>query len=198
MSKFLNLGISLDKVIKMATINPAKALGEDGRRGSLKPGMPADITIMKLEKGNFLGRDALLKQKAEGIKRKLTCLSLAAILAPAQGIAADSSKKSDTSWKDIAKDRGFSAEDITRLERDKVLITGETFRQVFDAGQALFHAEFTAEVTRLRELEARWEKALRTHPAEEAEEPSCQSNTSDPPWPASRAVCHAAECKRHP
>ncbi len=60
------------------------------------------------------------------------CLSLAVILTPTQGMAADSSKKSDTNWKDIAKDRGFSAEDITRIERDKVLITGETFRQVFD------------------------------------------------------------------
>jgi dihydroorotase len=57
MSKFLNLGVSLDQVIKMATLNPAKALGEDGRRGSLKPGMLADITIMKLERGNFIFSD---------------------------------------------------------------------------------------------------------------------------------------------
>jgi dihydroorotase len=57
MSKFLNLGLSLDQVIKMATINPAKALGEDGKRGSLKPGMLADLTILKLERGNFIFSD---------------------------------------------------------------------------------------------------------------------------------------------
>jgi dihydroorotase len=57
MSKFLNLGVSLDRVIQMATINPARALGEEGRRGSLKPGMPADITLMKLERGSFIFSD---------------------------------------------------------------------------------------------------------------------------------------------
>ena len=66
MSKFLNLGVSLDQVIKMATINPAKALGEDGRRGSLKPGMPADITIMKLERGNFIFSDGTGGERIAG------------------------------------------------------------------------------------------------------------------------------------
>lgn len=32
---------------------------------------------VKLEKGDFIGREALLKQKTEGIKRKLCCLTLA-------------------------------------------------------------------------------------------------------------------------
>ncbi len=32
---------------------------------------------VKLDKANFIGRDALLKQKTEGIKRKLCCLTLA-------------------------------------------------------------------------------------------------------------------------
>ena len=32
---------------------------------------------VKLDKGNFIGRDALVKQKAEGIQRKLCCLALA-------------------------------------------------------------------------------------------------------------------------
>ncbi|MBI4785476.1 MAG: FAD-dependent oxidoreductase [Chloroflexi bacterium] len=32
---------------------------------------------VKLEKGSFIGRDALVKQKAQGIKRKLCCLTLA-------------------------------------------------------------------------------------------------------------------------
>jgi dimethylglycine oxidase len=32
---------------------------------------------VKLEKGDFLGRDALVKQKADGITKKLCCLTLA-------------------------------------------------------------------------------------------------------------------------
>jgi len=66
MSKFLNLGVSLDQVIKMATINPAEALGEDGRRGSLKPGMLADITIMKLERGSFIFSDGTGGERITG------------------------------------------------------------------------------------------------------------------------------------
>ncbi len=36
---------SLDEVVEMTTINPARALGEDYRRGTLKPGVPADSLI---------------------------------------------------------------------------------------------------------------------------------------------------------
>ncbi len=32
--------------------------------------------FVKLDKGNFIGREALLKQKAEGLKRKLCCMTL--------------------------------------------------------------------------------------------------------------------------
>ena len=53
MSKFLTMGLSLDQVIEMTTINPAKALGEDKRRGSLRPGMRADITVMELTRGDY-------------------------------------------------------------------------------------------------------------------------------------------------
>lgn len=57
MSKFLNLGLSLDQVIEMTTVNPARAIGEEGRRGSLKVGMPADLTILEAVKGDFLFSD---------------------------------------------------------------------------------------------------------------------------------------------
>jgi dihydroorotase len=66
MSIFLNLGVGLDQVIKMATINPAEALGEGGRRGSLKAGGLADITIMKLEKGNFTFSDGTGGEQISG------------------------------------------------------------------------------------------------------------------------------------
>ena len=53
MSKFLNLGLTLEQVIEMTTINPAKALDEENNRGSLKTGRQADITILQLVKGDF-------------------------------------------------------------------------------------------------------------------------------------------------
>ena len=53
MSKFITMGLSLDQVIEMTTINPAKALSEENKRGSLKPGMSADITVMELTKGDY-------------------------------------------------------------------------------------------------------------------------------------------------
>ena len=57
MSKFLNLGLTLDQVIEMTTLNPAKAIGEEGNRGTLKAGVPADITVMELLRGDYLFSD---------------------------------------------------------------------------------------------------------------------------------------------
>jgi dihydroorotase len=57
MSKFIHLGLELDKVIAMTTANPARALKEEGRRGSLTPGMPADITVIEAKKGDYAFSD---------------------------------------------------------------------------------------------------------------------------------------------
>jgi dihydroorotase len=57
MSKFLNLGLNLDQVIEMTTLNPAKVLGEEMARGSLMFGMNADITIMELVERDYLFGD---------------------------------------------------------------------------------------------------------------------------------------------
>jgi len=54
MSKFMALGLSLDQVIEKTTINPAQVLGEVQRRGSLKVGMPADVSLLQLTEGDFL------------------------------------------------------------------------------------------------------------------------------------------------
>jgi len=53
MSKFINLGLTVEQVIEMTTINPARAVREENRRGSLKPGMVADITVLELTKGDY-------------------------------------------------------------------------------------------------------------------------------------------------
>ena len=45
----VSIGITLNEVVKMATINPAKAIKEDHRLGSLKEGKIADILVLDKE-----------------------------------------------------------------------------------------------------------------------------------------------------
>ena len=66
MSKFLNWGLTIDQVIEMTTINPAIALDEESNRGSLKPGMRADITILELIKGEFEFCDGNGRERMKG------------------------------------------------------------------------------------------------------------------------------------
>ena len=51
MSKFLALGFTLDQVVTMATINPAKVIGRVPKLGTLQVGVPGDIAIMELVDG---------------------------------------------------------------------------------------------------------------------------------------------------
>jgi dihydroorotase len=48
MSKFLNLGLSLEQVITMATVNPARIIGRVEKLGTLQVGAPADVSILQL------------------------------------------------------------------------------------------------------------------------------------------------------
>jgi dihydroorotase len=56
-SKFMALGMSLNDVIAAATCNPAKMLSEVEKRGSLKVGMTADLSILGYHEGEFLLHD---------------------------------------------------------------------------------------------------------------------------------------------
>jgi dihydroorotase len=58
MGKFLSLGMPLPDVVRAVTTNPAKAIGRDGRLGTLKPGAVADVAIFDLEEGAFDYEDA--------------------------------------------------------------------------------------------------------------------------------------------
>ena len=49
----LALGFELEKIIEYITIAPARAIGIDDHAGSLAVGMPADVTVMKIEDGDF-------------------------------------------------------------------------------------------------------------------------------------------------
>jgi dihydroorotase len=52
MSKFLAMGMSVDDVIARATWNAAKAIRQDSL-GHLSVGAPADIAVLRVEKGRF-------------------------------------------------------------------------------------------------------------------------------------------------
>lgn len=66
MSKFLALGLSLEEVIEKTTINPARVLGEEERRGSLRQGMVADISLLELEEGEYVFSDGTAGNILEG------------------------------------------------------------------------------------------------------------------------------------
>src|SRR5712691_8161756 len=51
MSKFLGLGFTLEQVVTMATINPAKVINRAAKLGSLQVGAPGDVAIMELVEG---------------------------------------------------------------------------------------------------------------------------------------------------
>ncbi len=53
MSLTLRLGLSLQQVVERVTELPAKALSLDDRAGNLGIGMPADITVFRVEEGEF-------------------------------------------------------------------------------------------------------------------------------------------------
>jgi dihydroorotase len=52
MSKFLNMGMSLDDVILRSTWHPARQIKRE-ELGNLSVGSPADIAVLRLNKGNF-------------------------------------------------------------------------------------------------------------------------------------------------
>ena len=54
LARFIALGFSLEDVIRMATANPASALGMQDALGSLAVGRTADISVLKEETGDWL------------------------------------------------------------------------------------------------------------------------------------------------
>jgi len=53
MSKFLLLGMPLDKVIAAATVNAARVFEAFDDRGTLNVGAPADVAVLELREGTF-------------------------------------------------------------------------------------------------------------------------------------------------
>jgi dihydroorotase len=53
LSKFLMFGMPMGQVIACATVNAARVFPVFSGRGTLKPGAPADISILELKEGSF-------------------------------------------------------------------------------------------------------------------------------------------------
>ena len=59
MTRFLGLGFTLPQVVTMCTANPARAIGEEVRLGSLAAGRQADISVLELRDGDWMVYDVL-------------------------------------------------------------------------------------------------------------------------------------------
>ena len=57
LSRFLGMGFSLEDVIRMATVNPATALGMKDTLGSLAVGRDADVTVLEESTGDWIFHD---------------------------------------------------------------------------------------------------------------------------------------------
>ena len=51
MSKFLNMGLSLEQVVTMATAAPAKVINRNAKLGTLQVGAPADVSMLEVVEG---------------------------------------------------------------------------------------------------------------------------------------------------
>jgi dihydroorotase len=59
MTRFLGLGFTMEQVVTMSTSNPAKAIGVADRLGSLAVGRQADISVLRIEEGDWTVHDVL-------------------------------------------------------------------------------------------------------------------------------------------
>lgn len=59
MARFLGMGFTLEQVIAMSTVNPARAIGEAHRLGSLAVGRQADISVLAVRDGRWVVYDTL-------------------------------------------------------------------------------------------------------------------------------------------
>ncbi|MBI2479223.1 MAG: amidohydrolase family protein [Planctomycetia bacterium] len=58
MSKFLMLGVPIERVIEMSTTRPAKVLQRENEIGTLRVGTVADIAVLEKHEGKFLFTDS--------------------------------------------------------------------------------------------------------------------------------------------
>ena len=59
MTRFLAMEFTLEQVVEMSTLNPAKALGQEDRIGSLAVGHQADISVLDMVEGDWVVYDVV-------------------------------------------------------------------------------------------------------------------------------------------
>ena len=59
MSRFLAMGFTMDQVVTMSTLNPARAVGLDDRLGTLDVGKQADVSVLEIKEGDWIVRDTV-------------------------------------------------------------------------------------------------------------------------------------------
>jgi len=74
MSKFLNMGMSLDDVIARSTWNPAREIHHE-ELGHLSVGAPADIAVLRLVEGDFGFVDSA-RRRMRGIRKLIAEMTL--------------------------------------------------------------------------------------------------------------------------
>jgi dihydroorotase len=74
MSKYLCLGVPLEQVVRMSTVNPAREINRS-ELGTLSIGSPADIAVFEQQEGHFSYRDTR-GAKHEGIRRLAAVLTI--------------------------------------------------------------------------------------------------------------------------
>src|SRR5215472_12877729 len=57
MSSMMALGLTLEQVVPTVTSNPAEMLGLSDQIGALRPGMDADVSVLKEKSGRYILRD---------------------------------------------------------------------------------------------------------------------------------------------
>jgi dihydroorotase len=62
-SKLLHLGLPLHEVLRRVTATPAGCIGLADELGTLRPGAAADLTLLRLENGEYAFRDAAGKEE---------------------------------------------------------------------------------------------------------------------------------------
>jgi dihydroorotase len=62
-SKFMAIGVDIEKAIAMVTVNPARVFDYGAKIGTLKPGYEADVSVFELRDGNFQFEDSYKKTR---------------------------------------------------------------------------------------------------------------------------------------
>ena len=79
MSKFLNMGFSLEQVVTMATANPAKVINRIPKHGTLQVGAPADATLLDVVNGPVEFVDTRTNKRQGKVFIKLTNTVIAGV-----------------------------------------------------------------------------------------------------------------------